>query len=135
MTSIRTILHPTDFSESSEHAFRLACSLRATTLRASSSCTRRSLRWWWAAKGSWFCPANFELEPLREQLEAIQPDGEPIPGEHRLVEGDPVIEILAMAAESNCDLIVMGTHGRTGLRRLLMGSVAEQVMRKRPVQC
>lgn len=43
--------------------------------------------------------------------------------------GNPVDVILAQAEESNCDLIVMGTHGRTGLSRLLMGSVAEAVVR------
>jgi nucleotide-binding universal stress UspA family protein len=40
--------------------------------------------------------------------------------------------ILTKAEEFHCDLIVMGTHGRTGLRRLLVGSVAEAVMRKAP---
>jgi nucleotide-binding universal stress UspA family protein len=37
-----------------------------------------------------------------------------------------------VAKETGCDLIVMGTHGRTGLGRLLMGSVAETVLRKAP---
>ena len=50
--------------------------------------------------------------------------------EHRLEEGNPVAEILRVARETHCDLIVMGTHGRTGLAHLLMGSVAEQVVRK-----
>jgi nucleotide-binding universal stress UspA family protein len=49
-----------------------------------------------------------------------------------LVEGNPAAEILSAAREGNCDLIVMGTHGRTGLNRLLMGSVAEEVVRKAP---
>src|SRR5262249_19419079 len=52
--------------------------------------------------------------------------------EHRLVEGNPATEILHVARETGCDLIVMGTHGRRGLKRLLMGSVAEDVMRKVP---
>jgi nucleotide-binding universal stress UspA family protein len=43
-----------------------------------------------------------------------------------------VAEILRMAGEESCDLIVMGTHGRTGLGRLLMGSVAEHIVRKAP---
>jgi nucleotide-binding universal stress UspA family protein len=42
-------------------------------------------------------------------------------------------EILAAAAESNVDLIAMATHGRTGLGRLLFGSVAEAVLRQAPV--
>jgi nucleotide-binding universal stress UspA family protein len=47
-----------------------------------------------------------------------------------LAEGDPAAEIIRAAQETGAELIVMGTHGRTGLQRLLMGSVAEQVLRK-----
>jgi len=50
--------------------------------------------------------------------------------ERRLAEGDAVEETLRVAQEANADLIVMGTHGWTGLGRLLMGSVAEQVVRR-----
>ena len=49
--------------------------------------------------------------------------------EYRLVDGEGVPEILQHAAEIGADLIVMGTHGRTGLSRLLMGSVAGEVLR------
>jgi len=52
--------------------------------------------------------------------------------ERRLEQGDATTEILRVAREESADLIVMGTHGRTGLGRLLMGSVAEQVMRRAP---
>lgn len=49
--------------------------------------------------------------------------------------GDPVSEILSTADEIDAAMIVMGTHGRTGLAHLLIGSVAEKVMRRsrRPV--
>jgi nucleotide-binding universal stress UspA family protein len=43
--------------------------------------------------------------------------------------GNPYEEILKKAEEWNADLIVLGTHGRTGLTHLLMGSVAEKVIR------
>jgi len=52
--------------------------------------------------------------------------------EHRLEEGDTAKVILDVALEIGAGLIVMGTHGRTGLGRLLLGSVAEQVLRKAP---
>lgn len=45
------------------------------------------------------------------------------------IEGSPAEEIHTIAQEHQVDLIVMGTHGRTGLKRLLMGSVAEHVLR------
>jgi K+-sensing histidine kinase KdpD len=47
-----------------------------------------------------------------------------------VVEGDPSAVILDVAREINADLIVLGTHGRKGISRLFVGSVAEQVVRK-----
>lgn len=64
------------------------------------------------------------LEALAEDL---VPDGQAC--QIALRQGDPADEIVACAEENNHDLIVMGTHGRKGLARLLMGSVAEQVVR------
>jgi nucleotide-binding universal stress UspA family protein len=52
--------------------------------------------------------------------------------QHVLLEGEPATEIVHYARDAGIDLIVMGTHGRTGLDRLLMGSVAEKVMREAP---
>ncbi len=47
--------------------------------------------------------------------------------------GDPFTEIIRYADENNVDLIIMGTHGRTGLMHVMMGSVAEKVVRYSPV--
>ncbi len=46
--------------------------------------------------------------------------------------GEPTEEIVRLAQDEEVDLIVMGTHGRTGLRHVLMGSIAESVMRTAP---
>jgi nucleotide-binding universal stress UspA family protein len=46
--------------------------------------------------------------------------------------GAPAAEIVRFAAEREADLIVVGTHGRTGLKRLVLGSVAEEVVRTAP---
>jgi nucleotide-binding universal stress UspA family protein len=127
MLAIRTILHPTDFSDYSDYAFRLACSLagdhgaRLIVLHVAEPMP--------VAGQEVLIPA-FDLEPLRERLQRLRPEDPKTPVEHRLVEGDAASEILRIAQETKCDLIVMGTHGRTGLGRLLMGSVAEQVVRK-----
>jgi nucleotide-binding universal stress UspA family protein len=52
--------------------------------------------------------------------------------ESQVMEGDPVDMILRGAEEMHSDVIIMGTHGRTALTRLLLGSVAESVIRKAP---
>ena len=49
-----------------------------------------------------------------------------------LVTGTPFLEIINVAREKDVDLIVMGTHGRSGLAHMLIGSVAEKVVRKAP---
>jgi nucleotide-binding universal stress UspA family protein len=69
-------------------------------------------------------------EDLGDELNRMAIPDQQIRAERRLEEGDPVTHILRVARETSCDLIVMGTHGRTGLGRLVMGSVAEQVVRK-----
>ena len=51
---------------------------------------------------------------------------------YAVVRGKPYVEILRAAGEMRADMIVMGTHGRTGLQRFLMGSVAERVVRGAP---
>ena len=53
--------------------------------------------------------------------------------ETAVVEGSPSREIVRYAEQSDCDLIVMGTHGRGGIDRLLLGSVAEKVVRSASV--
>jgi nucleotide-binding universal stress UspA family protein len=71
-----------------------------------------------------------DREQLRQQLEAmVRPEAmKNVPIEFSVVEGGIVVEILA-AAES-ADLLVMGTHGRSGFDRLVLGSVTEKVLRK-----
>lgn len=49
-----------------------------------------------------------------------------------LKEGEPFVEIIRMARQESADLIVMGTHGRTGLDHVFFGSTAEKVVRKSP---
>lgn len=52
--------------------------------------------------------------------------------ECKTIIGTPFLEIIRQAKESDTDLIIIGTHGRTGLQHVLMGSVAEKVVRKSP---
>jgi universal stress protein A len=72
-------------------------------------------------------PAHGEIKRM---LQEVLPTRSDVKFEHRLVTGDPPSAIVRLAEEENVDLIVMGTHGRTGLGRLLMGSVAEAIVRR-----
>ncbi len=63
-------------------------------------------------------------------LRAVVPSSKDVPVEHKLLRGNPADEIVRLADEEGCDLIVLATHGRTGLLRLVMGSVAEAVVRR-----
>ena len=69
---------------------------------------------------------------IRNMLEDVKPTDPAVPFEHRLTMGDPAAEVVRIAAEDKVEMIVMGTHGRTGLTRMLMGSVAEAIVRRSP---
>jgi nucleotide-binding universal stress UspA family protein len=71
-------------------------------------------------------------ETLQRMLNEVAVSDPEIPVTRHLVTGSPGAAIVRFAKEQGIDLIVMPTHGRTGLARLLMGSVAEEVVRKAP---
>jgi nucleotide-binding universal stress UspA family protein len=132
MLPIHAILHPNDFSDRSLYAMRLAAALardygaRLVVLNVVSDAAS-------SFTGDMLLPGLFEemIADARRQLDELDP-GPDVSVERRLETGEPADEIVRVAREIDCDLIVMGTHGRTWLRRLLMGSVAEEVVRKSP---
>lgn len=67
---------------------------------------------------------------VEKMLAKVKPHTADVGYEHHLLIGSPADEIVRFADEQSADLIVMGTHGRSGLRRMLMGSVAEAVVRR-----
>ena len=79
---------------------------------------------------------NSEQDPSHNEmarlLQSFSESNPPLRYEERYVEGIPVSAILSVAAEEKADLIVMGTTGRSGLKRLILGSVAEEVTRRAP---
>ena len=129
MSKIRTILHPTDFSERSESAFHLACSL-ARDQRARLIVLHVIPPPVCHGEVVARQQPNGYREQMDNWLQRLQAPGSGVEIDHRLTDGEPYAEILRVAEDDSCDLIVMGTHGRTGLGRLLMGSVAEQVLRR-----
>jgi nucleotide-binding universal stress UspA family protein len=134
MSPVRTILHPTDLSENSEYAFRLACSLArdyGARLIVAHVVEPPIYVSYGELEKILQHPLGYtlELEAKLAKHRALDPK---IPMEHHLLEGNAVDEILNLAEETQSDLIVMATHGRKGLSRLLMGSVAEKIVRKAP---
>ena len=75
-------------------------------------------------------PVAFEDEHLSEELNSARPTDPAVGYAQRMLVGDTVPEIIACAEKENVEMIVMGTHGRTGLGHLLIGSIAEGVVRK-----
>ena len=83
------------------------------------------------AVGEMYYPAPLAENPgVRRALLDVVPADPDVPCEHRLELGTAPEGILRMAHDEGVDLIVMGSHGRSWLGRLLMGSVAEAVMRQ-----
>ncbi len=129
MLRFATILHPTDFSALSEHAFHLACSLardhgsRLIVLHVAELPVV-------GFGGAMTPPPQGDWTALQQRLRQLQAPDMQVAVEHRLEQGNPGAEILRVAEETGCDLIVLASHGRTGLARLLMGSVADHVVRQ-----
>lgn len=131
------ILVPTDGSSGVEraihHAIELARAHDATlhTVFVVNSATFASL----PMETSWEGLNDMlwrEGEEAIARVESLATTAE-IPVTSTILEGTPSRQIVAYAVESNCDLIVMGTRGRGGIDRLLLGSVAERVVRSSPV--
>ena len=133
MKSIRTILHPTDFSAGSNAAFRYACDLARDYDAALIVLHTLDLGAPIAFEGELLPSAADELRAQAEkQLDALSPPGPAVRLERVLREGPSSATIVDFAGEMKADVIVMGTHGRTGIGRLFLGSVAEEVLRKAP---
>ena len=77
-----------------------------------------------------------ETKSLRDEalhkLEAVRRQHPGIPMRCEVIEGQPATEIVELAQRLPADVVVIGTHGRTGIGHLLLGSVAERVLRRAP---
>jgi nucleotide-binding universal stress UspA family protein len=137
--ALRRILLATDFSPNSGEATKYACTL-ATKFKAEL----HLLYVFEEYTGSTYSigvplpPPHSRIEEQKQQVaeslvEMIDAEWR---SKHSIVratrEGHPFVEIIRYAKDQAIDLIVMGTHGRTGIPHLLMGSVAENVVRKSP---
>lgn len=139
MKEFKAILFATDFSESSDFAFQYAYSLakkfNARLLLLHVISEPVDLR-------GFYVP-HISFEKLEEEISAgAQKMMEKFCRDHVrdypnyetfIIPGIPFDEIIKKAVERSVDLIVMGTHGRTGLDHMLFGSTAEKVVRKSSV--
>lgn len=132
MLPIKIILHATDFSERSNYAFRVACALaRGYQARLIVLHVLPTPVVGYPDGIILTQPDEYQAE-ARARLQQMLPTDPSVPVERVLGDGDAAATIVDMARDRQCDLVVMGTHGWTGLTRLLMGSVAEAVVRRAP---
>lgn len=137
MIQLKRILAPTDFSEFSDHAMQYATEL--------SSQFDAELHLLTVVDDSTPMLMDPEFMPVEDfisqEMESAEKQLANRPGEswnEKLTvkrerrKGNPLVEIVRYAKENEIDLIVIGTHGRSGLIHMLMGSVAEKVVRKSP---
>lgn len=140
MIKMAKILYPTDFSELSTYALRYALSF-AHAYQARLHCLHvvDEAYQYWTAMG----PNSVPVGPATEDiLQSARKEMDTFAAENfkdievevitDVVLGRPFMEIIQYARKQCIDLIVLATHGRTGLSHVLLGSVAERVVRKSP---
>lgn len=140
MIKLDRILVPTDFSDFSKPALTYGCAIAA---RFDAELHLLHV----VPDPAMLVPeaAAFSVESMEAQTELLRTesmktlnslppdgwsDGKPVVREIRV--GAAFMEIIDYAREKDIDLIVIGTHGRSGLMHVLMGSVAERIVRKSP---
>jgi universal stress protein A len=138
--AFRSILVPVDYSEASQRALELALTLdpgaEVTVVHAwdrpayvgeqviaHPDGSRRSL--------SELIRENAERDMTDFLSRVRNPTGKAY--KHRLISGEPVTAIIEEASQPGYDLLVVGTHGRTGMTKLLLGSVTEKLIRLSPI--
>lgn len=134
----KTILYATDYSPGSDKVLKLATTLaRAEHAKLLIAHVTRLEQ---QPVGELFDePTNPDPAEL-ERLQSVVPPDPEVPFEHRLLYGPagsvslarPADEIIKLAGREDVEMLVVGTHGRTGVGHLLMGSVAESLVRRAP---
>ena len=139
MIRMHKIIHPSDFSEHSKHALNYAISF-AEEFKAKLIVLHVIEE---VAKAMYF--DIIHTPPLVEimvdiEAQANQALRDLVPQEHLdkleveyvVRKGVPLLEVVRFASEIKADMIVCGTHGHTGLKHVLFGSVAERIVHKAP---
>ena len=139
MIQLRRSLFPTDFSDNARAALPYACAF-AEQFGAELHILNvmYEMAQVMPEAGAFLTTPVSNIDEVRESAERALAK---LPGSEwekvgnvvqATVPGTPFLEIIRYAKEHDVDLIVMGTHGRSGLAHVLLGSVAERVVRKAP---
>lgn len=136
MIALKRVLVPIDFSETSEVAVRYGIAL-ARVFNAKLYLLHVIHEGFGAEMAVSTLPLGLldhMQNDARERLAKILTEREQkeLRSESVVLQGAPDIQIVGFARERDVDLIVMGTHGRSGLAHILMGGVAEKVVRRAP---
>lgn len=139
MIKLRKILYPTDFSESSLEALKYAVSF-ARDYKARlvlMHVVNEQIFSEGLSLPRLEAPEALGQEMAAEagrQMRMLIPAGElaGLDVEHVILRGMPFLEIIRYAKANEVDLIVIGTHGRSGMEHIIFGSTAEKVVRKAP---
>ena len=135
---IKTILFPTDFSNGAraamDHAISLAKDYNAKLILLYVIQD--------ISIAEWYIPSSISVTDLVEDMQKsawnemnkwnTEVSAKVKDVEKMVVRGVPFVEIIKTAKNKNADLVVIGTHGRTGIDHMLFGSTAEKVVRKSP---
>ena len=139
MAKLQNILCPTDFSELSIGALTYA-GLLAEKFGGSLHVLHvvDQAYQYWMAMGPESIPVGPSVDEMMDTAKKQMAEfiGEHVPKSVKatteITSGRPFLEIIRVAKERGVDLIVLGTHGRGALTQMLLGSVAEKVIRKAP---
>jgi len=134
MISIKKVLVPTDFSEHSDKAVRYGADLAAKfggELHLLHVFETTPIMY---GEGAGIPESAAEMKAAAvEKLDGVQVDAlEECPVVRKVMQGNAFVETVRYAKDNTIDLLVMGTHGRGAIAHMLLGSVAEQVVRKAP---
>jgi nucleotide-binding universal stress UspA family protein len=128
--NVKRILFPTDFSHTGDAALAFATSLAKESDGRLIVVHVQEAPMAYGGGEMYYGIPEPSTDELVNMLHNVKPTDASVPVEYRLVTGDPADAVVRLAEDDNVDLIVLGSHGRTGLTRLLMGSVAEAIVRK-----
>jgi universal stress protein A len=126
---LKKILFPTDFSHCGDEALGLATSVARDSGAKILIVHVEEDPVAYGSGHMYYGPTGPSQEELWQMLRQVTPNAPEVEYEHRLLFGSPAEAIVSYAEEKHVDLIVIGTHGRTGLFHIIMGSTAESVVR------